>query len=300
MLISLAALTIVVILAIVGYGYYASSIAPGRAWLSTVNGTIRTVSFTGEDYLRMAELLGISAQTPRDYPLLMLEQYELMSQGVEDLGIEVADEEVTEKIRSVLFPDDEEVSEEEFQMRYEEAIADSGLSEEDFRWFFAYQLLQAKLDEYLREQVPQQALQLHVQGILVATEEDAATVMQRLEQGEDFASLAAEEFNLDPVSKENGGDLGWIPEGIKGEEFDEVAFELELGEVSQPFLTVQGYWVIKVLEREQNRALDEELREQLMDRAFNNWLAQEKDEKVERNPNLDLDRIYEWAVGRVS
>ncbi len=299
MLISLAALTIVVILAIVGYGYYASSIAPGRAWLSTVNGTIRTVSFTGEDYLRMAELLGISAQTPRDYPLLMLEQYELMSQRVEDLGIEVSDEEVTDKIRSVLFPEDEEVGEEEFEQAYQQAVANSGLAEEDFRWFFEYQLLQAKLDEYLREQVPQEALQLHVQGILVATEEDAATVMQRLEQGEDFAALA-QELSLDEASKEEGGDLGWIPEGIKGKAFDEVAFNLELEEVSQPFLTVQGYWVIKVLEREQNRALDEELREQLMDRAFNNWLAQEKDEKVERNPNLDLDRIHEWAVGRVS
>ncbi len=295
-LVSLGALVIAVVIGIIAYGAYHYWIAVPREVLSTVHGTIDTVKFTRTDYL---DVLRASPQVPPETPLLMLEQHELMRQGAEELGIGVTEDDITEEFKSLLFPENEEVSEEEFQARYEETIADSGLSEEDFRWFFEYDLLYSRLDEYLREQVPEVALQVHVRGILVATEEDGETVIERLEAGEDFASLAAEEFSLDPVSKENGGDLGWIPEGLRGEQFDEVAFNLEPGAISQPFSTAQGYWVIKVLEKEEDRALDEATREQLQVMAMGNWLASEREEKVERKSDLDLDKVYEWAIGRI-
>ena len=293
----LGALVIAAVIGIIVYGVYHTRIAVPREVLSTVHGTIATVKFTRADYL---DMLRASPQSPPGIPLFMLEQQELMTQGAEEFGIGVTDDDITEEIKSMLFPEDEEVSDEEFQQRYEETIANSGLSEERFRWFFGeYNLLQRRLSEYFGEQVPQEMLQLHVQGILVATGEEAQTVIERLEGGEDFASLAAEEFNLDPVSKENGGDLGWIPRGLKGEAFDDVAFNLELGALSQPVSTPQGYWVIKVLEREENRALDEAPREQLQDRAFGSWLAAEREEKVERKSDLDLDEVHEWAIGRI-
>ena len=295
-LVSFGALVIVVVIGIIAYGAYHTWIALPREVLSTVHGTIATVKFTRSDYLDM--LRASSPEVPPETPLLMLEQHELMRQGAEELGMGVTEDDITEEIKSLLFPEDEEVTEEEFQERYQETLENSGLEEEWFRWLVEYDLLHSRLDEYLREQVPEFALQVHVLGILVATEEDGEAVIERLEAGEDFATVA-QEVSMDPESKENGGDLGWIPEGLGGEEFDDIAFNLEPGAISQPFSTAQGLWVIKVLEREEDRALDEAIREQLQVQAMGEWLAEEREEKVERKSDLDLDKVYEWAIKRI-
>lgn len=294
-LVAFGALVIAVVIGIIVYGAYHYWIALPREVLSTVHGTIATVKFTRADYL---DVLRASPQSAPETPLLILEQHELMRQGAEELGIGVTEDDITAEIKSLLFPEDEEVSEEEFQARYQETLANSGLSEEWFRWFVEHDLLRTRLDEYLREQVPEAALQVHALGILVATEEEAQTVIQRLEAGEDFATVA-QDVSLDQGSKENGGDLGWVPEGLRGEAFEAVAFNLELGATSQPISTAQGYWVIKALVREENRALDEATREQLQANAFGNWLAAESEQKVERSSNLDLDKVYDWALARI-
>jgi len=104
--------------------------------------------------------------------------------------------------------------------------------------------------------------------------------------------------SIDQASKESGGDLGWFPEGLKGEEFDDVAFGLDLGAVSEPFSTAQGYWVIKVLEEEE-REIADEARQQLMFNAFNSWLEADREQKVERKSGLDLDGVYKWAMKRI-
>ena len=141
-------------------------------------------------------------------------------------------------------------------------------------------------------------LQVHVLGIVVAAEEDAETVMERLDEGEDFAALA-QELSLDEASKEEGGDLGWLPRGVKGKAFDDIAFELELEEASEPFFTAEGYWVIKVVEREE-RALDETMRGQLQARAYGNWIEEQREQKVVRKvTDEDLERIYQWAMAQV-
>ena len=294
-LVSFGALVIAVVIGIIAYGAYDYWVAEPGEVLSKVRGTIATVKFTRADYL---DMLRASPQAPPGTPLLMLEQHELMRQGADELGVGVTEDDITEEIKRLLFPEDEEVSEEEFQARYQETLENSGMSEEWFRWFVEYDLLRRSLEEYLGEQVPDVALQVHVLGILMATEEEGDTVFERLEAGEDFVAVA-QEVSIDQASKESGGDLGWFPEGLKGEEFDDVAFDLELGAISEPFSTTQGYWVIKVLEKEE-REIADDARQQLVARAFSNWLEAEREEKVERKVDYDdLNKVHEWAMKRI-
>ncbi len=154
--------------------------------------------------------------------------------------------------------------------------------------------LQERLDESLRAQVPEVGAlvpQVYVQAILVDSEEDAAVVMEGLDAGEAFASLA-EEYG--------DGDLGWLPRGIMSPEFDEVAFSTPVGKVSEPFSTAEGYYIIKVLEQAE-RALDEDVREQLEANAFDYWLEAQREEKVERQVDAEeLEEIYEWALKQIS
>jgi parvulin-like peptidyl-prolyl isomerase len=126
-------------------------------------------------------------------------------------------------------------------------------------------------------------------------------VLARLAAEEDFAELA-QELSIDEVSRESeiSGHLGWFPEGIMSEEFDEVVFSLETGAASEPFFSPQGYWILWVLEEEENRPLAEAMKQQLGAVAFTDWLQDQRGQKVERNADaIELEEVHQWAVGKI-
>ncbi len=83
--------------------------------------------------------------------------------------------------------------------------------------------------------------------ILIKTENDAKVILQRTLNGESFAKLA-EEFSMDS-SKRRGGDLGYFGRGRMVREFENAAFALEKGQVSQPIKTQFGWHLIKVTDK---------------------------------------------------
>ncbi|MGB7213377.1 MAG: peptidylprolyl isomerase [Gemmatimonadales bacterium] len=73
----------------------------------------------------------------------------------------------------------------------------------------------------------------------------ADSIAKALRAGGDFAS-AARRFSQDPGSKEQGGELGWFRRGQMVRAFDDVAFRLKPGVISDPIETPFGYHVIQV------------------------------------------------------
>ena len=100
--------------------------------------------------------------------------------------------------------------------------------------------------------MPTKVEQLHVAHILFAKREDADAALKRLQAGEDFAATA-KETSQDEATKDNGGDLGWIPKGVMAPEFEAAAFQLQPGQVSPVVQTQLGFHLIKVLERDPSR-----------------------------------------------
>ena len=84
--------------------------------------------------------------------------------------------------------------------------------------------------------------------ILCATEEEARKVVRELEQGADFAALAAARSLKSATEK--GGDLGHFfgPEDV-APVLQEVIFDLPVGGISAPIRTVEGYEVLTILDR---------------------------------------------------
>ena len=96
-------------------------------------------------------------------------------------------------------------------------------------------------DEKVAGLKPEQ--EVHARHVLVATKEEAEAVKKRLEQGDDFAKVA-EELSKDTNAK--GGDLGYFSRGQMLKPFEEAAFGLDVGKISDPVETQFGWHVIKV------------------------------------------------------
>ncbi len=103
----------------------------------------------------------------------------------------------------------------------------------------------------------------------------AEELRQRLLAGEDFAKLAAE-YSDDTGSGANGGDLDWFGPGAMVAPFDEAAFSLPVGEISEPIKTQFGYHIIEVIEKDANRPKEQSQLDQERNEAFTNWLEEKK------------------------
>ena len=103
--------------------------------------------------------------------------------------------------------------------------------------------------ENLIEREAKPSEELHAAHILLKTEAEAKQARERVTTGgEDFGKVARE-ISIDPTAKQNGGDLDWFSRGRMIPEFDQVAFAMKDGEISQPVQTQFGWHVIKVLGR---------------------------------------------------
>jgi peptidyl-prolyl cis-trans isomerase C len=91
---------------------------------------------------------------------------------------------------------------------------------------------------------PQQ--EVHARHILVATEAEAKEVAERLKKGEDFAVIAKEKSK---DTGAEGGDLGFFTRGQMLKPFEDAAFALDVGQISEPVQTQFGWHIIQVEEK---------------------------------------------------
>lgn len=99
-----------------------------------------------------------------------------------------------------------------------------------------------------------------------AAKAKADALVAQLRGGADFAKLALENSE-DPGSKNNGGDVGWFERGRMVPEFENAAFSIAIGEISEPVKTQFGFHILRVNEkRPEGYKPFEEVRAELTER----------------------------------
>lgn len=128
---------------------------------------------------------------------------------------------------------------------------------EDYRKYYEGFLLRDKLLKDVTKDVETSQQKAWARHILVSDAALAQSLVEKLRAGEDFAKLAAE-FSIDG-SKDSGGDLGWFGKGAMVAPFEEAAFSLPIGQISDPVQSDYGWHIIQVIAREVVPMNDEEL-----------------------------------------
>ncbi len=82
--------------------------------------------------------------------------------------------------------------------------------------------------------------------ILVEKQSEALAIADRIKNGEKFGKLA-KEISIDSGSAKRDGNLGYFTKGKMVKQFEEVAFKLQIGQVSEPVKSEFGYHIIKRL-----------------------------------------------------
>lgn len=188
------------------------------------------------------------------------------------------------------------------QDAYESALQFYGVSEDDLmddieKNLYLKKLLEPRIPiteeemkEYFEENKDSlgQEEEVKARHILVESEETALEVKKKLDEGEDFGELA-KEYSTDTSNSQQGGDLGFFGKGKMVKEFEDAAFSLEIGEISEPVKTEFGYHIIKVEDRKEAEEADfEKSKDEIKDmifqerfqEAYDTWL-QEKLEEYE-------------------
>ena len=309
-----AAITLLILLAAPAIQAWATGIYPGNA--ARVNGVELSNERFNAFYQEYRRPYGISVAGRGDHlnrltklrkeaMELMIEQ-ELVRQAARAKGIEVTAEEIDADIAEISQPFDKS---EDFKRR----LQSEGFTPESYREHVGRMIAAKKYlddirmgvaevsDEELETYYSNNAVrltfpeQVRVRHILLtwkplgttddkaAIRQQMAPILQRARADEDFAKLARE-FSDDYATKQNGGDTGLFQRGQMAPAFEETAFALQPGEISDPVETPFGVHILRLEEHKEAHLLPlDEIREQLRDHV--------RDEKMEAAVDQEIARL---------
>jgi parvulin-like peptidyl-prolyl isomerase len=228
----------------VGYGYWDVQVRPFRQPVAKINGTTYDMDY----YIKFLELYSrgqdaTQTSTMADNLIKIIEYNEAVRKAAPDVGISVSTDELNSTLKTLTLPDDKV---------YRDAVG-------------ATLLTNKLLQNYFDKQVPSSTEQVEAQALFVESTDVAKEVADRLGAGDNFTALAPQ-YSLEPLTRDNGGNLGWLPKdftnillgNLGNSALKDIPFTLGPGELSEPTFdgTVAkelGYWVVQVTEKDDKK-----------------------------------------------
>ena len=327
---AIGAVLLLVIAGVVAAGIYREFILPPRI----MAGQVREVRFTMGDLVeRIRVLQGINryeggrvdfSRAPFEM-LMRLVRAEILRQAAPGLQIDITDAQIDEELRARFRPEanpgeepDESQLDAEFDNAYVNFLEQVNLTDGAYRRIVEEELQRGELFTYMLAAVPDEAPQVEVQAITMGVNSDASpeAVKERLNLGEDFASVALEISGSD-------GYIGWMPEGVVPE-FDRYLFgdteclaqqesgaadapaecaepSLEPGETSDPIYVNETIVLLQAIGPPETREVEPQMQFQLAGALAEKWhedqVAQGSNEGWVKI-NFNSDR-YAWVTDQV-
>ena len=319
----IGAALILVVLAIVGVGYYVEFYRPPRV----MAGEVRDVRFTMGDLVdRIRVLQGVNryqggrvdlSTIPFEYLQDMVHS-EILRQAAPGLGFSVTEADVDEELRRrfrPVPPEGQEVDPGQLDQEYENALATfltaTRLSEDEYRVLVEEDLLRERLAVYIDAGIPETMQQVEVGWIRLEQDGPVAPqdVRDRLER-EDFAAVAGE-VNVGAGVSNAEGYVGWVPQEAFPD-LDDTLFgnpkrewePLPVGEISDPVYTQTGVYIVQMISGPEERSLRGVFSLMEMDGAEWDSLTQEERQALSKElqirGRLAQQRVDQWFDDQLS
>lgn len=176
--------------------------------------------------------------------------------------------------------------------------------EEECQKYYAQMLASLQGKELLQPahiflRVPQAS----TEDVQAAAKARIDSVYQEIKNGADFSELA-KTVSQDPGSAARGGLLPWIGPNQTLKEFEDVAYSLEVGQVSEPFLSTVGYHIIKLMGKKPLESYDElkaNIRRYLESQGLENQLAAQVLDSLAQHssPQKSVEEILDEETERL-
>src|SRR5699024_2829433 len=236
---------------------------------------------------------------------------EFYNQMKERVGDSVLQEMVTTKVLEDKYEVDEELVDEEVNKmkdeygdQFEMVLQQQGVEDEDaLRDAIRFSLLWEEAvsedveisEEELKEKYDRMKTEIEAQHILVEDEETAKKVKKKLDKGEEFGKLA-KEYSSDEGRKDNDGEVGYFSSGDMVKEFEDVAYEMKEGEISDPVLSEFGVHIIKVTDKRESeedigsfKENKDEIRRELINQKVDFTEAQNKIDQLMEDAKIEVN-----------
>jgi parvulin-like peptidyl-prolyl isomerase len=246
-----------------------------------VNGKpIRLVDFEKDvaRFQQAQEELGmVAVGESTDIPETVLEaliETEIIAQAAEAGGINITEQMVIERVADLKVASGGDEN-------FAAWLQANQWSEEEFHLALKAEMVTEKMVSFITADVPYAVEQVHARYLQVDDPVLAQSLLEQAQSGADFASLA-QQYSIDRVTGDDGGDLGFFAKGmLLVPEVETAAFDLQPGALSEVIAasrsdgTGTAYYLVQLIERDPQREISANFRSQLLQQSFEKWLAEQ-------------------------
>ncbi|HEX9896767.1 MAG TPA: peptidylprolyl isomerase [Dehalococcoidales bacterium] len=269
----------VVIILIISIAYYLIYVMPFQRIIIKVDNDVVKIDY----FLKRA--LNSSSDDPIGETINTLVEELIILQEASKYGIEVSGEDIDTALHDAAKGDSESITDAEYKEWYRQLLNSTQFSDKQFRDLVKRSLLRQRMIQYMADITPTTTEQDRLSIIVVKTYEEALSVKERVDNGEEFASLARE-LSLDTITGQNGGDMGWFPVGILEGRFQYVLKDLDIGKCSEPTINnlatensatdTTDYAVFMITEKDVAREVQPEYLTALQVKTYTDWLYEQE------------------------
>jgi len=166
-------------------------------------------------------------------------------------------------------------------------VHESGLKESEYRQKLKAELLQEKVNNYFIFLAPKVEPQVRGRWIISDDQQKTEDALERLKAGEDWGTVSAD-VSLAGGGGPGGGELDWTPRGgsvFLPRDAQDFLFEAEKGELSGIIETGSLFYIVQLLDRDDERPITDEQKPIVGGREVFEWLDS-------LNTKLDIKRDF--------